>query len=186
MSRPRPHKKARVYRVPRDEMVSVTRVSSSSDHQVVTQTVLPVDNSAKTATNPLAPVDEAGPAAKTANPQVKRRYISSVSLFQFLLSEPLFCIFVLPCFCFAHFRVLFYFIFPPPPPSSQLRGILYRMILLPNGCLNVTTSSMSFFDDVVGVALTPTNVPLVCQATVALKVFDVWSAHSPQQCACIA
>jgi hypothetical protein len=103
MSRPR--KKARVYHVPQDETISVTSVSSSSSHQVVTQSVLPLplqDNDAKTPMIPPATINEVGSASKMADSQAKQRYTSSVSPLWFgaLRVLPLFLFLFCFVFCF--------------------------------------------------------------------------------------
>jgi len=185
MPRPRPRKKARVHYIPQDETISVTRVSSSSNRQMVTQAVLlaPLQdndaNTAKTRAIPPATVNKVASAGKTVDPQAKQRYVSSVSPFQFRsLSESGRCV----CFCvYCYFGFCFRI-----SPRFTTKHTPCRIILLPNGFMTVTTFSTNFIGDVVGVeVLTLINVLPVCRVA-ALRVFDVWSACSPQQCACIA
>ena len=109
---PRPRKKARVFKVPQNEMVSVTRVSLGDGHQVVTKMPLPVpsqDHTVKTvnttpATAPTLPasLDDVASVNNTTESRPKQRYVSSVRLFLFRGLRHLFLFCHVLCF---HFQV---------------------------------------------------------------------------------
>lgn len=96
-----PRKKVRVFHIPQDETISVTRISSpGSGHQAVTQISLPVpwqDDAAEPGTTPPAPLKQANPTSHNAESPAKKRYVSTVSC---MLFSSL-------CFCFALFCVCF-------------------------------------------------------------------------------
>ena len=102
MSRPR--KKVKVFNVPREEMISVTRVSLGDGNQVVTQMPLLVpsqDCTVKPTPTLLTSANEAASANNTTESQSKQRYVSSVSLAFSVLCRLFFCFAVFCVFVFA-------------------------------------------------------------------------------------